>query len=353
MKFTMRYSRFVLASFLCAVPALAQKPARVILPPKVVAGQPATLAVVDEDGRLLEGVTAQFAGGGRAVTDATGRATFSVPDQQGVLFVEAKSDQGVVRASTVVIRAPEAAPQGLTVIDVPLVLSLADAFTVGGHGFRGEADANAVLLGGREAIVLAASPASLVLVPAPGMATGPADLHFEVGAWKHGPTRVTLVSLEIAADPARIAPRKKGTLTVRARGINLPVELAIANHAPAIVEFPGGEPKMRVTTRGGADNAAVIELKGKQEGNYSVEVRLVAAAAGLPDTVLAHRELTKARQISVGERAKVLDRLIHHLAEHPQHYLEVRNELEKILAEAPQGDFGLYVEAAWRALLKK
>lgn len=324
-----------------------------VLPHKLVAGQPATLAVIDAEGRLLEGITVTFTGSAQVTTDETGRAIFTAPGTQGVLFAEARNTEGSARASAVVNLPPEKAPEGLSVADVPPVVSLATEFAVSGFGFRGAADENDVMLGGKPAIVLAASPSSLVIVPAPDLLPGPTSIRFTVGRWTQGPLNMTLVALEVSADPSRVAPKKKGKLIIRARGIEVPVELVVVNHTPQIIELLQGESKVRVQTSGGAQNAATLEVRGKSEGDFAVEVRLVAAASGMPDTVLAHRELTAARGMASGELQKTLDRLIAHLAEHPQHYLDVRNDLERILADLPRGELGLRIEFAWRALLRK
>ena len=67
----------------------AAVPRAIILPPAVVAGAQATLAVVDAAGRLLPGVAVEISGGQTArlrasspekvTTDSTGRATFLAP----------------------------------------------------------------------------------------------------------------------------------------------------------------------------------------------------------------------------------------------------------------------------------
>ena len=330
----------------------AAKPARVVLPHKIVAGQPVTLAVLDDDGRLLEGVTITFSGAAQATTDETGRAQFTAPSQQGVLFAEARNKEGFARGTAVVIAAPEG-PLVTRVTDAPAMIAAASEFSIGGTGFRGEADQNDVTLGGKQAIVLAASPASLIIVPPADLAPGPVEMRIALPAASPIPVNLYLVALEVVPEPARLGPGKRGKLTIHARGVQLPVEIAIINQSPDIIEFPERETKMRLTTSGGAANTAAIEVRGKKEGDFAVEVRLVTSATGLPDTMLAHRELTAAHGIATGEMQKALARLLRHLQEHPQHYLDVRNELEKIMAELPRGELMLHIEAAWRALLKK
>ncbi len=338
----------LLLTLVSAAPAAAQQ--RLMLPSKLVAGQPATLAVVDGEGRLAAGVDVEFTGGERVTTGESGRALFMAPNEQGVVM--ARTATGA-RASAIVLQAPEAAGVTLRLTDPPRVLSAADQFTLSGTGFSGYADENCITLGGKAALVLAASPVSLVAIPAPGTPPGPAELAVGVGERGHPAVGVTLVGLEVDSEPKQLGPRKKGTLTIRARGIDLPVELAVTNASPDIVEFPGKELRLRLTTRGGADNFAAVELKGRREGDYALEVRLVAVATGLPDVVTARRELLAARAVSEGARAKRLDRILRHLEEHPQHYLDTQHELELILAEAPQGEYARRIQAAWLALLKK
>jgi hypothetical protein len=62
--------------------------ATIILPQKLVAGQPATLAVLTAEGKLAPGVPVEFSGGQRVTTDDSGRASFAAPDEAGVLLVQ-------------------------------------------------------------------------------------------------------------------------------------------------------------------------------------------------------------------------------------------------------------------------
>src|ERR1700761_8431659 len=77
--------------FVCAQNADAQAPASttwsvsIVLPAKLVAGQPATLAVLGTDGRLAEGITVDLGEDQRVKTDASGRVTFTV--RRGMRFM--------------------------------------------------------------------------------------------------------------------------------------------------------------------------------------------------------------------------------------------------------------------------
>src|SRR5580704_10617694 len=65
----------------------------IVLPPKLVAGRPATLAVLGVDGRLAEGIVVDLGSHSgtdvRVKTDKTGRAVFLAPTDTSVLIVKA------------------------------------------------------------------------------------------------------------------------------------------------------------------------------------------------------------------------------------------------------------------------
>jgi len=249
--------------------------ASIVLPQKLVAGQPATLAVLDQAGSLTQGAAVEFTGGERVTTDATGRATFTAPATAGVLL--ARLPGLSVSASTTVVASPQGSPDGVQVFEYPRVISVADRFAVGGSGFSGEADGNQALLGDQPALVLAASPVELVLLPGPRAAEGPTQLLIEVGGHNLGPVPVTLVSLELSATKKQLAPREKGKLTVRVRGSEQRLLIEARNLTPEVVKLPRGN-LQRVTSSGGANNTAEIEMQGLRVGDFSLSARLVPGA---------------------------------------------------------------------------
>ncbi len=349
--------RAILAFLLLApVAALPQSDTRpvIVLPSKLIADQPATLAVLDHAGRLLPNAIVEFSGGERVTTDSTGRAIFTAPAQQGVVFAELVEHERKVKYTTAtsqVVSYPASAAEGVHITDLPRTISLQDRFSIAGSGFRGEADANRVTLGGQPAAVLAASPIAAVLVANPACVPGNAPLTIEVGGNTAGPMPVTLVALQVETAAGKILPNKKQKIQVRLRGTELPMEIRVRNLMPEIVDLHGGD-TMRTTTSGGAANVATVEVKGRREGEFAISVRLVPTAAGLPDTATARRELLAAKETAPAGWAQLIERLVRHLDEHPEHALDVRNELEKLLAQAPGGEYGRHLEAAWKILLR-
>ena len=341
---------FGTAALALAVSAQAPVPAgaTIVLAQQLVAGQPATLAVLGPDGRLLPGAAVEFSGGKRVITDATGRAAFRAPDAPGIMVTRLS---GSNTSATATVTAPPAdVPDGVNPAQFPRIVMLGEPFNVRGSGFRGEADANRVYLGEKPAAVLAASPVALVVLPAADSPAGPAQLVIEVGGRSPGPFPVRLIAIDLIAAKDRLAAGEKARLGLRVRGTEQPLELEVRNLTPRVVRLTDGDVQ-RVRTRGGSDNAAAVEMEGVRAGDFSVSARLVRPASGLPDTETAREKLLAARAQAPAALAPRVDSLIALLGESTQNALRVRNELEKMLAETPQGEFGRLLEAAWRALL--
>ena len=330
-------------------PASLAPGATILLATKLVAGQRATLAVLDAAGRLMPGAVVEFTGGERVTTDQTGRAAFTAPVEPGVLL--ARLVDHIANASTTVIAPAPNLPDGVQVLDYPRVISVSDRFVIDGFGFRGDADANRILLGDRPALVMAASPTALVVMPGPDAEEGPAQLVVEVGGRSPGPVPVTLVSLRVMAPKKELLPGEKGKLIVRVRGTDQRLVIEARNLSPRVVGLSKGNVQ-RVASSGGEANFAEIDMHGLRAGDFSVSVRLVPVAVGLPDVEAARQRLLAARRLATGNWQERLDRLLRRLERDPQDALQLRNELEKMLAEKPEGEFGRMIEAAWRELLK-
>jgi hypothetical protein len=329
----------------------AQQPpagATIVLPQRLIAAQPATLAVLGPDGRLLPGAEVEFSGGVRMAADETGRVVFRAPRQPGVFFV--KLAGGTASASATVAAAPETPADAVQVLRLPRVIPTNEKFEVSGSGFRGEADANQVQLGGKPAVVLAASPAALVVIPPADCAPGPAQFQVDVDGRSSGALPVRVVVLELVVDKDRLTQGENAQLRIRVRGSEERLTVEARNLAPDVLRLRDGDVQ-RVTTRGGPDNEASLRVEGVRPGDYSISLRLVRSVTGLPDTEACRQHLLSARAIAPEVWHPRLDRLVALLDESPQNSLRVRNELEKILGDIPPGEFGRLLEAAWRALL--
>ena len=274
---------------MCAALAAAQQPTKphvtpapwlIILPPKIVAGAQATLAVVDSQGRLLPGIAVELPDGQRVTTGATGRAMFKAPHQSGRMIATISS-HGIHASATVVAlegAASQATPQGgspvAAVLSYPRVVALHDRFTLEGSGFRGAADSNHVYLNGDPCLVVASSSVSMVALPGPSVPVGDVTLHVSVAGTEAGQFPISAVQLEFSGPVEAVNAGATGELTLRARGTTQPLVLEVRNGSPGVIELSKGNVQ-RVKTSGGDDNIAPVEVKFMTDGNYSVSARLV------------------------------------------------------------------------------
>jgi hypothetical protein len=243
-----------------------------LLPRRIVAGERATLAVLDVNGRLTPGVTVNFSNGDRFTTDATGRALFVAPLNPGVIFGSIAGRTG--RVATAILTPGEAASAAIEISSVPRVASLTDRFEIFGKSFCGDADANQVTIAGQPALVLASSPAALVVLPSPDLQPGSAAVEVSCAKRHSPPFAITFVSLDLEADSSPLKPGEHRALTVRVRGTAAKVALEARNLAPEIAELSGGNP-VRSSSSGDAENLAKFEVVGRKNGSFLISIRLV------------------------------------------------------------------------------
>ena len=257
-------------------------PRQIILPPIIVAGAQATLAVLDSQGRLLPNVPVELSGGQKLTTDGTGRAYFIATDMPGTMTAKI-SGRAIFAASTVLVSQNPSGPPASSdppevgkVTSYPHVLSLRDRFTLAGSGFRGAADSNRVTLNGDPCLVLASSPISIVALPGPRVPVGDVKLAVSVAGVDAGQFPVSAVILEFSGPAEAANAGSTGNLIVRALGSTAPLVLEVRNGSPSVVQLEKGNVQ-RLKTSGGDENIATLEVKFVTGGNFSVSARLLSA----------------------------------------------------------------------------
>jgi hypothetical protein len=275
------YLRYIfLAIFLVPGLSVAQQApvssgARILLlPRRVVAGDRATLAVLDVNGRLTPGVAVHFSNGEKYTTDSTGRARFVAPLNPGVIFGSLPGRAGRVPAT--ILTSQEISAPSIQVSAAPRVASISDRFELSGNGFCGDADSNQVTIGGKAAIVLASSPVSLVVLASPDLEAGTAALEMSCGRNSAQGFAITLVNLELKADSSPLIPAEHRLVTVQVHGSSAPTLLEARNLAPEVASLSGGV-SVRAVSSGGAENQAQFELIGKQRGSFLISIRLISS----------------------------------------------------------------------------
>jgi len=244
-----------------------------LLPRQVVSGERATLAVLDVNGRLTPGVTVRFSNGDGLTTDATGRALFVAPLSSGVMFASIAGRAG--RVATAVLTPDEAAAQSMEVRGVPKVASATDRFEITGRGFCGDADSNQVTIGDKPALVLASSPASLVVLPPEDAAPGVASVQVSCAKRVAAAFWMLFVGLQLEANASPIKAGEHRTLTVHVRGTASKILLEARNLATDVAELSGG-PIARHSSSGSAENLATFDVVGKKQGSFLISIRLIS-----------------------------------------------------------------------------
>lgn len=273
-------------------------PSVIVLPGKVVAGEMATLAVLDEAGRLVPRAAVAIAGGSdKIMTDDTGRALFSAPAQTGSGVLTARLPGGGDFTATLVSPPTAAPPAGsagahkeiahTASLAFPRRIALGDHFRLAGTGFRGDANLDHVFLGNQEALVLAASPIDLEVLPNALTPLGNTQLIVQIMGLRLATEPTTVVSIEISGpftgarrpEGAALAAREKGKMVVEVNGTSERVNVEVRNLSPDVVRLPRAD-DVTVTTSGGIPNVADVQITAVKTGDYSLSARLAPESAG-------------------------------------------------------------------------
>ena len=309
-----------------------------MLPAKVIAGKPATLAVFGADGKLASGVVVEIAKDQKVTTDSTGRALFTTPSEGGVFIAKASG-----RATAALVDPDRPVGDSQTISIAPNI-SIKDSFSICGGGFRGEADANRVKINDERALILAASPECLIVLPGPKAAPGAATISVQTGE-AHWSATTVLVSLNFESPQPALIPEKKSKLIVRADGTDQPLWIVAENQTPGILGFMRGDTQ-KLRTSGSANNITAIEVRAIRSGDFSFHARLVPAS----DPAMAERYLRAAEPIAPREQQHRLEGLAGRVTRHPRDAEKVQREVERIISTTIAGDFRTLLEAADAAL---
>jgi len=313
----------------------------IVLPPRVAAGSPATLAVLGADGRLASSVNVEIGNGQSVKTDNTGRAFFTAAKDSDAMFATASGASAVALVEKNPTMAAGNATAALTVAPV---ISLKDRFTICGGGFRGDADANRVTMNGDRALVAAASPECLVVLPSPRATPGPARLIVDAAGGQRSAT-TTLVSLQFEEPQPAPVPGERSQLTLHVEGSDSPLAITITNETPGVLSFLHGDTQ-ELKTSGGTRNIAQVEISALRSGDFSFSAKLIPP----PDMTVAERYLSAAVPLAPKDLQKRVKSAAERLASHPNDREKVRQEITKMISITIDGNFRTLLEAARSAL---
>jgi hypothetical protein len=353
----------------CATSSAAQEfpksqssPSRtIVLPPKMRAGDPATLGVLDAAGRMASGAVVELSTGQKVTTDATGRGLFVAPSEPGVLTAKILG-QGTTVTAAVVASSTSATPITSTRPDddtatrpdqdrvsYPRFLTLHDQFTIEGASFNGRADANHVFLAGQPCLITAASPLALVVLPGLRVPIGPIPLLVRANGRELGPFSVAVISIEFSTPTEGLTAGSQSKLVLLARGTTESLGVEVRNASPEIIQFLHGNAQ-RLKTSGGEQNIASVDIKSLAEGNYVVTAKLIPTRSGPPDIEAVREKLLDARKAASGSWTARVDHVIAQIDQSPEDIAQVRADLKQILDDKPIGPLAASLNSAWQEL---
>jgi len=333
---------FALATAAQAVTSPTTWTVTIVLPKKVVAGQPATLAVLGVDGRLAAGIAVEVTSDDgthqRVATDPTGRGYFTAPASGKVLIARGP---GGSAAALIDVTIPALTPP---VIFTEPFVSLHDRFSICGSGLRGDADAIIVRLNRQPSLVIAASPECIVVLPNSKAEPGFAQVSVEASGNQLS-SSTTLVSMDFESPALRLEPGKNNQFSLLVRGSDKRLRVAVDNKTPGVMRFLHGDVQ-EVFTTGGTRNYAMLPIEVIRSGDYSFHARLLPA----PDVEAARRYLQAAANIAPKETQHDINELTKRIERHPQDSAQIREDLAQIRAVTIEGDFRTLLDAAYASL---
>lgn len=318
----------------------------IVLPPLLVAGKWATLAVVGGDGRLLPGAAVELSDDRTVRTDETGRATFLAATQPSlftaVLADTARADASPIQASAPVVADPaEQDPLMPFHVDrVPLTFGLNELVPVLGVGFGGRADQNRVWLENEPALVLASSPMAMVFAALPKTPRGPSPIILQTGDHRFHAGQATVVELSLSAYADTLKAGQKSYVYVIVRGTDESVGIVVHNLNPETAQLIGGNEQF-LQTMGGPTNSAAVEVvaqasptRAGASGEFRLAAWVVPPPSATPLATRLRQLLLAARSHADPELVHRLGRLLVRLEKEPQRPEKIRRELARMARDA-------------------
>jgi hypothetical protein len=310
-------------------------PLSIVVPPRLLANAPATLAILGADGHLAPGVIVDIGNGQRVTTDATGRAVFTAPPD-GAFIAKA---QGVSAAALVDASTPRTA----SALNVAPDVSQHDRFAVCGSAFSGDVSADHATINGDAAFVLAASPVCVVILPQTRTLAGAAKIEIDA-AGAHATGGTSLVALDFVPPSPPLQPGRKGKLFVRAEGTVDALRIVVENHSPDVIRFMRGDTQL-LRTPGGARNQAPIDVQAIRSGSFLFRARILPP----PDSARAARYLAIAEGLvpkTQNNMRRALKTIGTHLAHQSGDAAKSRAAVEHLASSTPAGSLRTLLDAA-------
>jgi len=252
------------------LPALKQpKNFTMLLPDRALAGQPLTVAFVDDQSNPESNVELSF-NGVTLSTDQNGQAQYMVPEDEtpgrslNVALLSRPYEMPSVVEVLQPLNTPESA-QAPKVDKASHLVSRRSHLVIDGHNFDGVAQNNRVIIDGMtEATIAAASPVQLKVNLPKALRPGPHSLCVSTEGMRSNPIGFELAQLEVACDP------NSNRVIVRVVGTTSKVNVKLVNLSPELIKLTKGD-DTKLVSSGGPDNTASVAVQRIKKGNTRVE----------------------------------------------------------------------------------
>jgi hypothetical protein len=254
------------------------KGSRLVATGTVVAGEQATITVVDPQGAVLSGVVVDIEGQDEELTtDSDGRITLTIPENVPSILWSLRDlpDAPLVETPVESLPAGWNPAQPPVISDAPHYPQVGSDLTIQGGPFDGDATGNTVAVGDEELEVHACTPTEIVASTPSDWAPGDqGPLTVTTAQGTSQPWDLTVVGIGFESGDTKLKRGQKGTGLIVVHGTTDRLQLRITNLTPGIISLKGGE-TITVRTSGGAKNGAKIQYTGVSPGNFSLNAVIV------------------------------------------------------------------------------
>ncbi|MDP3508426.1 MAG: IPT/TIG domain-containing protein [Candidatus Melainabacteria bacterium] len=261
------------------LPALKQpKNFTLLMPERALAGQPVTVAFVDEQRNPESNVELSF-NGVTLSTDQNGQAQYMIPEDETPgrsLNISLLSRPYEMPAVIEVLQplATPSSPQAPKVDKASHLVSRRSNLVIDGHNFDGVAQNNRVIIDGMtECTIAAASPVQLKVTLPKDLRPGAHSLCVSTEGMRSNPIGFELAQLEVVCEGKDNPKDTSGKVTVKVVGTTTKVNVKLVNLSPDLIKLNKGD-DVKLLSSGGAVNTASVSVQRLKKGPMKVEAWL-------------------------------------------------------------------------------
>lgn len=257
------------------LPALKQpKNFTMLMPERALAGQPLTVAFVDEQRNPESNVELSF-NGVTLSTDHNGQAQYMIPEDEtpgrslNIALLSRPYEMPAVVEVIQPLATPDA-PQAPKIDRASHLVSRRSTLVIDGHNFDGVAQNNRVIIDGvTEAAIAASSPVQLKVNLPRDLKPGKHSMCVSTEGMRSNPIGFELAQLEVSCDGKDAANK----VTVKVIGTTTKVSVKLVNLTPDLIRLSKGD-EVKLLSSGGADNVASVSAQRLKKGAVKVEAWL-------------------------------------------------------------------------------